>query len=123
MDTATRTTVWERAHGKCEITGQPLGPPDSDRWECHHRRNKGMGGTSRADRDALSNLLALTPLIHNGGPQSVHGRREWAEENGYLVPKHVHQAKLWPVRLRGRHWVILGDDGRYYPLPPGLEIR
>ncbi len=123
MDTATRTAVWERAHGACEITGAPLGPPDSDRWECHHRRNKGMGGTRRSDRDSLSNLLALTPVIHNGGPQSVHGRRTWAEENGYLVPKHVQVAKLWPVHLRGRRWVMLGDDGQYYPLPAGLLIR
>lgn len=117
MTLAVRRALYDRADGCCEITGQPLGDRDGHTWEAHHRRNKGMGGTSRPDRDSLANLLALTPLIHNGGPQSVHGRREWSERYGYLVPKHIEWVSLVPVLLRGRHWVWLGSDGQYHALP------
>lgn len=83
----------------------------------HHRRNKGMGGTSRPNTDALYNLLALDPEIHNGGPQSVHGRREWAERNGFLIPKDASHPQNWPVKLRGRWWVFLTSTPRYVPVP------
>lgn len=81
-----------------------------------------MGGTSRDNVDDLSNLIALTPAVHNGGPDSVHGRRPWSEARGYLIPKHVEHPGMWPVLLRGRYWVLLGDDGQYHPLPPGLPV-
>jgi hypothetical protein len=120
MDAAIRRAVWERAGGRCEITGLPLGEPDGDRWECHHRRNKGMGGTDRDNVDSLVNLLALTPRIHNGGPGSVHGNRRWAERYGYLIPKHVSEPGMWPLKLLGRRWVLLTEVGGYAPFPPQL---
>lgn len=86
------------------------------------RRNKGMGGTVREDRDWLSNLLALDPVVHNGGPQSVHGRRAWSERRGYLIPKNIPWASAVPVLIFGRFLFMLGDDGQYYPPPPGLGI-
>lgn len=82
-----------------------------------YRRNKGMGGTSRPDRDAIWNLLALDPVVHNGGPQSVHGRRKWAEDRGFLIPKDVQRLQLWPVKLHDKTWVLLRPDGEYHYLP------
>lgn len=76
-----------------------------------------MGGTSRPDRDAIWNLLALDPEVHNGGPQSVHGRRAWAEKNGFLIPKDVNRIQLWPVKVPWHGWVLLRPDGGYHPLP------
>lgn len=111
-----REQLWERCHGHCEVSGLPLAP---DTFDAHHRRNKGMGGTSRLDVDALSNLLALDPIVHNGGPKSVHGRRQWSESLGYLVPKHAEHPGMYRVRIRGRRWVLLGDDGQYHE-PPEL---
>lgn len=78
-----------------------------------------MGGTSRPNVDSLTNLLALDPDVHNGGPLSVHGRREWSEAYGFLVPKHVPSPGLWPVWIRQRFQVFLLDNGRYY-VPSGL---
>lgn len=75
-----------------------------------------MGGTSRPDVHDLDNLLAADPVIHNGGPQSVHGRRRWSEQRGYLVPKGMNAPGLVPVLLNGKRWVHLGKDGRYYPM-------
>jgi len=116
-----RMPLWERCEGRCEISGQPL---DYDTFDMHHRRNKGMGGTSRGGVDELWNLLALDPTVHNGGPDSVHGRRQWSQNRGYLVPKHTpdYEAILWPVLLGGllperfQRWVLLGDPG-YWSVP------
>lgn len=110
-----RPALWTRCGGRCEISGRPL---EFDTFDAHHRRNKGMGGDPRPDRDDLDNLLALDPGVHNGGPGSVHGRRTWAEARGYLVPKHAEHPGSYPVLLRGRRWVLLDKSGRYHPLPP-----
>lgn len=115
-----RMPLWERCGGRCEVSGAHL---DYDTFDMHHRRNKGMGGTSRPDVDELWNLLALDPNIHNGGPMSVHGRRAWSEDRGYLVPKHVDEVVLWPVLLQGllperfQRWVLLGGEGGYWTVP------
>lgn len=117
-----RLPLWERCGGRCEVSGRPL---DFDTFDMHHRRNKGMGGTSRSGVHELWNLLALHPQVHNGGPQSVHGRRQWSQDRGYLVPKHTpdHVTALWPVWLQGRRWVLLPTaPGRpYWPLPTSYD--
>lgn len=120
--TRLREQLWTRCDGFCEVSGVPLDP---DTFDAHHRRPKGMGGTRRADRDWLSNLLATDPVIHNGGPQSVHGRRDWSEPRGYLLPQNTQWASSVPVLIRGRFWFMLGDDvteGGYYPAPPGWPV-
>jgi hypothetical protein len=81
-----------------------------------YRRNKGMGGTSRDNRDCISNLLALDPQVHNGGPLSVHGRATWSRPRGYMVRKHVPYPADVEVLLRGASWVRLGEDGAYLPV-------
>lgn len=110
----SRPIVWERCKGRCEVSGQPI---TEAQFEAHHRRNKGMGGTSRPDTHAPYNLLALHPKIHNGGPDSVHGRREWSDERGYLIPKHHNVPERRPFLLHGRRWVLVQDGAFYVPLP------
>lgn len=106
-----RDILWARCGGICEVSARPL---DRDTFDAHHRQNKGMGGTSRVWRDAVSNLLALDPAIHNGGPLSIHGRRPWSEQRGYLVPKlAAYPPAIMPVWLHGVRWVWLTDDGSY----------
>lgn len=117
-----RDQLWTRSHGLCEVSGRALDP---ETFHAHHRRNKGMGGTSREDKDWLSNLLATDPEVHNGGPQSVHGRRAWSEPRGYLVQKDTLWAGMVPVLYRGRFWFMLGDDisqGGLYPVPNGIAV-
>lgn len=109
-----RAALWERAEGRCEVSGVPLDP---DTFDAHHRRPKGMGGTARPDRDLLSNLIALDPSVHNGAPDSVHARRGWSEEHGYLLPQSTPLAIEWPLLLRGRTWVFLLNSGIYRPVP------
>lgn len=114
-----RALVFDRSGGLCEASGRPI---NWEWFELHHRRNKGMGGTSRPDRDEPQNLLALDPQVHNGGPLSVHGRRSWSEVRGYLVPKHADRPQDFPVWLHGRAWVLLLPNGRRVPidLPPPI---
>jgi hypothetical protein len=119
-----RDRLWTRCGGHDEITGQPL---DYDTFDLHHRRPKGMGGTTRPDRDWPSNLLALAPEVHNftagrSAALTVHGNPEWSRPLGYLVAKDTPWASAIPVLIRARYWMFLGDDARYYPAPPGLTM-
>lgn len=106
-----REQLFERSDGRCEVSGWAL---DFDTFDVHHRRNRGMGGTDRPDVHDADNLLALNPVVHNGGPQSVHERRAWSEQRGYLIPKHLDHPGMVSVLLFGRRWVFLGKDGQYY---------
>jgi len=110
--TDLRKALWERSQGLCEVSGRPL---YREGFDAHHRRNKGMGGTSRLDTDTLPNLLALDPMIHNGGPRSVHGARISSDRFGWLVPKNINSVSSRPVLLatsmKVRRWALLGDKG------------
>jgi hypothetical protein len=99
------------------VSGKPL---DFDTFDLHHRRNKGMGGTSRPDTDALSNLLALDPIVHNGGPGSVHADRPRSEALGWLIPKlspdPLHMVPVCVYAFGGWRWCLLGENGDRLPL-------
>jgi 5-methylcytosine-specific restriction protein A len=111
-----RHRIYERAGGRCELSGVPLvGGPDGP-WEAHHRRPKGMGGTSRPNTDTVGNLLALAPCVHNMAPDSVHMMPERSRRNGWLVSKHEDDPASVPVVLRDGRVVLLGEEG-YIPLP------
>jgi hypothetical protein len=102
-----RKVLWERSDGFCEVSGLPL---DFDTFDAHHRRKKGMGGTSRLDTDSLPNLLALDPGVHNHGPRSVHALSTLSLQAGWLLHQDADPAKA-PVMYRKREWVVLLPDG------------
>lgn len=121
-----RRAAWEREGGRCAVTGLPLGDPESDRWDLHHRLAGGMGGTSR-DRDRLCNVIAVLAEAHNmGSPRlvvdgvagrSIHTDPGWSRPLGLLLSQSEPR-EPWsvPVRLAGRDWVFLDDDGGWLPL-------
>lgn len=109
-----RELLWLRCGGRCEVSGLSLGVSSFD---VHHRRPRGMGGSSRWDTELLSNLLAVRPEVHSGGPLSVHGvRRGWMVDRGFLVPQGF-VAGVWPLWLFGECWVLLLPSGGYRLLP------
>lgn len=114
---ALRDLLFKRANGCCEVSGRPL---DFDTFDLHHRRNKGMGGTTRPDTDLPSNLLALDPIVHNGGPGSVHGGRARAESRGWLIPKlstePLHMVPAFVYSFGGWRWCLLAATGERLPL-------
>jgi hypothetical protein len=119
-----REALWFRCGGVCEVSGRPLDP---DTFDAHHRRNKGMGGTYRSDTDTLPNLLALDPVVHNGGPGSVHAdRHSVSGPRGWLVSKlSTTPLDLTPVLIARspliRQWVLLVDEIRV-PIGPPIAV-
>jgi hypothetical protein len=119
-----REQLWARCGGRCEVSGTPL---DFETFDAHRRRNKGMGGTSRLDTDLLSNLLALDPTVHNGGPGSVHAdRADVSGPRGWLVSKlSTEPLDRVPVLIAPspsiRQWSLLVDQIRV-PLGPPIAL-
>jgi hypothetical protein len=111
-----REKLHERAGGRCEISGIPLG----DSWAVHHRRKKGMGGTALPDVHALPNLLALSHQAHNLRRPSAHLDVAWAEARGFTLPAWSIP-RLTPVYLLCRKWVLLTATGDYFPLPRDMQ--
>lgn len=68
----------------------------------HHRKPRGMGGTSK--NDDPSNLITLCGTATTGCHQQVEAHRGHAREQGLLV-RMRHAPDMVPVR----HW-----DGRLY---------
>jgi hypothetical protein len=122
-----RHAAWERQGGVCAVVGAPLGDPDDDRWDLHHRLAGQMGGTTRLDRDVLSNVVAVLAEAHNmGSPRlvvdgragrSIHTDPAWSRPLGLLLSANRGDdpARV-PVRLAGRGWVFLTDEGGCLPV-------
>lgn len=122
-----RRLAYEREGGRCAVTGIALGDPESDRWDMHHRLAGQMGGTSRLDRDVLSNVVAVLAEAHNmGSPRllvdgvagrSIHTDPAWSRPLGLLLSQaRGDDPAAVPVRLAGRGWVFLDDEGGVTPL-------
>lgn len=100
FDDKAREAIYERAGGRCERCGSA-----GSVWHFHHRRPRGMGGTSRTDSGGLANALLLHPECH-----------EWVERNrtasydmGYLVDQQNDPCRT-PVKLWDG-WRYLSEDG------------
>lgn len=121
-----RRAAYERERGRCAATGRPLGEVDGDRWNLHHRRPGGMGGTRRPDQDSLPNVVALLAEAHNMGAawlpvegvagRSVHGDPAWSMPRGLLLSPRETDPGAVPVLVAGVGWVFLTEDGGYAPL-------
>ena len=102
-----------RSGGRCEITGVRLTRANSS---IHHRRPRGMGGTSRADVHDLCNLI----LAEGHGTIGAHAwaeiNRTAASERGLLVPQALDPAMI-PVTLWSGRRVLLDPVSPIY-LPP-----
>lgn len=75
-----------------------------------------MGGSSRPDRDDLSNLVSLCWPCHN---EFVHGAttRLLAERFGYIVRSWQDPAVVPVATLAGRF--LLTDDGSFIRMAVG----
>lgn len=114
-DKATVELVRARAAGLCEVCSDGLRGSRGEHWDIHHRRARGMGGTSWPGANRCSNLIMICRFCHN----DIESRRAHAEATGRLVPWPLDPAAV--AILLNDHWKYLLDDGTASLNPPGGE--
>lgn len=98
---ATRRLVFARSEGMCEICchqGEQI----------HHRKPRGLGGSSDPAINLPSNLALLCHRCHG----TVESRRELAYRHGWLVHREHNPAEA-PFLLLAFEPVYLTDSGAY----------
>jgi len=115
MPPGRRDAVLARSGGRCEGCGALLG------WnaECHHRKAKGVGGSSDPSIHSMSNLLMLNVRCCH---EPATNAERWTKVNGLRVPNAGFPLAV-PVLYRGRRWVWLEDDERVVDAPFDDEQR
>lgn len=120
---ARRSTVTARAGWRCEICGTVLGWPDGSggTWcaphSFHHRRPRGMGGTTRPDANSPANLLLLCGTGTTGCHGRVEANRAAAHQLGWLLHQTEDPTQVPAYVVTGPHHearpLLLTTDGRY----------
>lgn len=100
-----RDLIATRCQSVCERCGV------SASVQLHHRRPRGMGGSTAPDTNTASNALALCVACHN----DIESQRDEALRMGWLVRQHVKPLDI-PVLRRGE-WVWLEDNGQTVSVP------
>lgn len=102
-----RELVRARAGSSCERCGMALRTGN-----IHHRKPRGMGGTTDPAANSPANLM----LVCGSGTTGCHGwiesHRQEALTEGWLVPRTADPEGS-PVRVWGAGWAQLRADGHY----------
>lgn len=96
----TKELVFLRAGGACERCGMA-----APAYQHHHRRPRGMGGSTADDTNRASNALCVCVSCHT----DIESNREDALKYGWIVRQGANPAAVKVLR-RGT-WVQLSDDG------------
>jgi hypothetical protein len=90
-----QTVAWRAAYS-CEICGRGL--TDGSQWTTphsfHHRRPRGMGGSTAADTNTPANVLLLCGTGTTGCHGDVESQRQLAYAHGWLVPQGTDPATV-----------------------------
>ena len=104
-----QSAIMARAYNNCELM---LAPSCSYKAETiHHRKPRGMGGTSRREINYADNGLLACNVCH----ATVESRREWSLKHGFLVSQFRDPADV-PVWWRcaktsdGKKKMVLLDN-------------
>lgn len=105
--TATRRTVGERAGGCCERCGKII----TNEYSIHHRKPRGMGGTSDPAVNSPANLVLLcgSATTPDGCHTAVERFRQSAITTGYIVTRTADPATI-PIK-RHNGWFLLNHNG------------
>lgn len=113
---AVKALIAERDGWACARCGMSVDPWPG--YSYHHRRPRGMGGTS----DPVSDSPANGVLLCGSGTTGCHG---WVEQyriqaryDGWLVQQGSDPADVAVATHRG--WVFLGHDGSATPKTDSL---
>lgn len=86
---------------------------DEQGEQIHHRRPRGLGGTSRPNANSPANLILLCSGCH----RLVESLRKEALDRGLLLPQSVEEPSAAPLVWHGRT-VLLHDDGSVEDVTP-----
>lgn len=100
---AVHDGIRDREGGRCARCAHPC----LHDGQAHHRRPKGMGGSTAQDTNTHANGLWLCAGCHAW----VHAHPGQAREEGWLVAQGRDPAAV-PVRYRGT-WTVLAHDGSF----------
>ena len=110
IPTGHRAAVLQRCEGLCERCARWLANIPAD---LHHRRPRGMGGTSDPDIHQPANMLALCRVCHRW----VEDNRTVALEQGWLISQHDTRPPYEiPVYVHGG-WYLVNLEWHPYDLP------
>jgi len=106
----TQMLLFHRAGARCELCATDLsaGAPSSK----HHRRPRGMGGSSTTWINDVSNLLLLCGTGTTGCHGRIESHRTAAYDAGWLLRTGFNPWEV-PVVLHGHRTVYLTRDGQY----------
>lgn len=103
-----KRAIRKRAGFQCEVCTTQLGPTGEHMAHIHHRRPRGMGGSTDPMTGHVTNGLLLCPTCH----VKIESHRDWALDRGFLVHQGQNPATV-PVRLWNSFDVYLLLDGTY----------
>lgn len=118
-----RALILDRDHGTCFRCGRtvvwwPTGDARRPETVCpysiHHRRPRGMGGSTDPITDHPANGLTLCGTGTTGCHGWVESHRRQALADGYLL-EHPQDPRTAPVRLPAGDLVLLAADRYVYP--------
>lgn len=95
-----REAITRRAQGVCERCGCA-----APAYQHHHRRPRGMGGSTADDTNQPANGFFVCVACHC----AIESDRELSLANGWLVRQGQIPANV-PVMRQGR-WVLLDNNG------------
>lgn len=101
-----RKQIETRSKGRCEVCGSL-----ALYHQIHHRRPRGMGGST----DEACGTAANGIWVHPGCHAKIESNREQALAKGWLVPQGKNPAEV-PFK-KYNQWVLLLDDGTMVPSP------
>lgn len=109
----------DRCQCSCEVCGAGLGPVRGVDWSTQHRLPRGMGGTSLAVVNGITNLLVVCGSATTGCHGWIETHRVDAGHAGWLLT-HPQDPAAEPVLVvvgDTRRWVLLTTDGGYADAP------
>lgn len=120
-----RTAFFERDGERCFVCRKPLRWEERGvGWSMHHRKPRGMGGTSDPRVASIANALTVC----GSGVTGCHGRiernRDVALAVGLLIPRNATTESFAPAAVRVRRmdktWWLLTESGRAVEVEEGI---